>query len=79
MNPLVLSPEKAAIPSNHDMALSQTITCRCPMDHEVKGIIVQLLEQNQLRRIMVQNGLCQSFAGATYPKFSFLVGFKFKI
>ena len=46
MNPLVLSPEKAAIPSNHDMALSQTITCRCPMDHEVKGVIVQLLEQN---------------------------------
>ena len=28
------------------MALSQAITRRCPIDHEVRGIIVQLLEQN---------------------------------
>jgi len=32
------------------MALSQAITCRHPMDHEVRGIIVQLLEQNQFTK-----------------------------
>jgi hypothetical protein len=32
------------------MALSQAITCHCPMDHEVRGIIVQLLEQNQFTK-----------------------------
>jgi hypothetical protein len=37
---------ETAIPSNHDMALSQAITCHHPMDREVRGIIVQLLEQN---------------------------------
>jgi hypothetical protein len=32
------------------MALSQAITCHHPMDHEVRGIIVQLLEQNQFTK-----------------------------
>jgi len=32
------------------MALSQAITCHCPMDREVRGIIVQLLEQNQFTK-----------------------------
>jgi hypothetical protein len=50
MNPLLLNPEKTAIPSNHDVALSQAITCHRPMDHEVRDTIVQLLEQNQFTK-----------------------------
>jgi len=37
---------ETAIPSNHDMALGQAITCHHPIDHEVRGTNVQLLEQN---------------------------------
>jgi len=44
--PSSIESRETAIPSNHDMALSQAITCHHPMDHEVRGIIVQLLEQN---------------------------------
>jgi hypothetical protein len=44
--PSSIESRETAIPSNHDMALSQAITRRCPIDHEVRGIIVQLLEQN---------------------------------
>jgi hypothetical protein len=44
--PSSIESREIAIPSNHDMALSQAITCHCPMDHEVRGTIVQLWEQN---------------------------------
>jgi len=44
--PSSIESRETAIPSNHDMALSQAVTCHRPMDHEVRGIIVQLLEQN---------------------------------
>jgi hypothetical protein len=44
--PSSIESRETAIPSNHDMALSQAITCRHPMDHKVKGIIAELLEQN---------------------------------
>ena len=44
--PSSIESREIAIPSNHDMALSQAITCHCPMDHEVRCTIVQLLEQN---------------------------------
>jgi hypothetical protein len=61
--PSSIESRETPIPSNHDMALRQAITCRHPMDHEVRGIIVQLLEQNQftknygLKRIMSE--LCR--------------------
>jgi hypothetical protein len=48
--PSSIESRETAIPGNHDMALSQAITCRRPMDHEVRGIIVQLLEQNQFTK-----------------------------
>ena len=48
--PSSIESREIAIPSNHDMALSQAITCHCPMDREVRGIIVQLLEQNQFTK-----------------------------
>jgi hypothetical protein len=44
--PSSIESRETAIPSNHDMALSQAITCCHPMDCEVRDIIVQLLEQN---------------------------------
>jgi hypothetical protein len=44
--PSSIESRETAIPSNHDTALSQGITCRHPRDGEVKGIIVELLEQN---------------------------------
>ena len=48
--PSSIESRETAIPSNHDMALSQAITCCRPMDHEVRGIIVQLLEQNRFTK-----------------------------
>jgi len=44
--PSSIESRETAIPSNHDMAVSQAITRHHPMDHEVRGTIVQLLEQN---------------------------------
>jgi hypothetical protein len=41
---------ETAIPSSHDRALSQAIPRRCPMDHEVRDTIVQLLEQNRFTK-----------------------------
>jgi hypothetical protein len=48
--PSCIESRETAIPSNHDMALSQAITCHHPMDHEVRGIIVLLLEQNRFTK-----------------------------
>jgi hypothetical protein len=48
--PSSIESRETAIPSNHDRALSQAITRRHPMDREVKGIIVQLLEQNRFMK-----------------------------
>jgi len=45
--PSSIESREPAIPSNHDVALSQAITCCCPMDCEVRDTIVQLLEQNR--------------------------------
>jgi hypothetical protein len=45
--PSSIESRETAIPSNHDVALSQAITCCHPMDHEVRDTIVQLLEQNR--------------------------------
>jgi hypothetical protein len=44
--PSSIESRETAIPSNHDVALSQAITCCRLMDHEVRDTIVQLLEQN---------------------------------
>jgi hypothetical protein len=41
---------ETAIPSNHDMALGQAITCHRLMDCDVRGTIVQLLEQNRFTK-----------------------------
>jgi hypothetical protein len=41
---------ETAIPSNHDVGLSQLIPHHCPMDHEVRDTIVQLLEQNRFTK-----------------------------
>jgi hypothetical protein len=47
--PSTIESRETAIPSNHDMALSQAITCHHPMDREVRDTIVQLLEQNRFK------------------------------
>jgi hypothetical protein len=44
--PSSIESRETALPSNHDVALSQAITCCHPMDHEERDTIVQLLEQN---------------------------------
>jgi hypothetical protein len=41
---------ETAIPSNHDMGLSQLIPCHHLMDCEVRDAIVQLLEQNSFMK-----------------------------
>jgi hypothetical protein len=48
--PSSIESRETAIPSNHDTALSQAITCHHPMVREVRGIIVQLLEQNRFTK-----------------------------
>jgi hypothetical protein len=48
--PSSIESRKTAIPSNHDVALSQAITCCHLMDCEVRDTIVQLLEQNQFTK-----------------------------
>jgi hypothetical protein len=48
--PSSIESRETAVPSNHDTALSKAITRHHPMDREVKGIIVELLEQNQFTK-----------------------------
>jgi hypothetical protein len=58
--PSSIESRETAITSNHDVALSQEITCCRLMDHEVRDTIVQLLEQNRFtknygpKRIMLE-------------------------
>jgi hypothetical protein len=48
--PSTIESRETAIPSSHDMALSQAITRHRPMDCEVRDTIVQLLEQNRFTK-----------------------------
>ncbi len=48
--PSSIESRETAIPSNHDVPLSQAITCHHPMDREVRDTIVQLLEQDQFTK-----------------------------
>jgi hypothetical protein len=48
--PSTIESRETAIPSSRDMALSQAIPCRHPMDHEVRDTILQLLEQNRFTK-----------------------------
>jgi hypothetical protein len=48
--PSTIESRETAIPSSHDMALSQALTHRRPMDCEVRDTIAQLLEQNRFTK-----------------------------
>jgi hypothetical protein len=48
--PSSIESRETAIPSSHDMALSQVIPQRRLMNHEVRDTILQLLEQNRFTK-----------------------------
>jgi hypothetical protein len=83
--PSTIESRETAIPSSHDMKLSQAIPQHRPMNREVRDTILQLLEQNRFtknygpKRIMSELRRHNISAGTTYPKFGFLVGCKSKI
>jgi hypothetical protein len=52
------------VPDNHD-PLSEVVNRRCRMDKEVSLMIVELLEQNQLVKILAQSGSCLSYKDVT--------------
>jgi len=75
--PSSIESRETAIPSNHDMALSQAITCCCPIDCEVRGTIVQLLEQNWFMKNYGPKQIMSELRRRNISEI--LLGFKFKI
>jgi hypothetical protein len=49
-DPSTIESRETAIPSSHDMKLSQAIPQRRPMNREVRDTILQLLEQNRFTK-----------------------------